>query len=62
MGDTEYGVEITNRQQFLAPFSEPLLACVNLTLRAVAIPARMEFDLLIPTARPEQLCGNEQWR
>ena len=45
----EYNMEITDGQQFLAPFSEPLLACVNLALWAVPIPARMEFDLLIAT-------------
>ncbi len=39
MGDAENDVEVSDRQQFLAPFSEPLLACVDLALWAVPIPA-----------------------
>ena len=39
MGDAKNNVEVTDRQQLLAPFSEPLLACVDLALWAVPIPA-----------------------
>ena len=62
MGDAKNDVEVADRQQLLTPFPEPLLPCVNLALGAVAIPAGMEFDLLIPAANtliamPAQSCG-----
>ncbi len=37
--DAEDDLEVSNGQQFLAPFLGPLLACFDLALRAVAIAA-----------------------
>ncbi len=39
VGDAEDDMEVPDGQQLLAPLSEPLLACVDLALRAVAIAA-----------------------
>jgi hypothetical protein len=39
VGDAEDDMEVSDGQQFLAPFLEPLLACVDLALGAVAIAA-----------------------
>ncbi len=39
VGDAEDDMEVSDGQQLLAPFLEPLLACVDLALRAVAIAA-----------------------
>ena len=50
MRDAENNMEVFNGQQFLAPFPEPFLTCVDLALWAVPIPARMKFDLLMPAA------------
>ena len=50
MRDADNNVEVFNGQQFLTPFPEPFLTCVDLALWAVSIPARMKFDLLMPAA------------
>jgi hypothetical protein len=39
VGDTENDVIVPDGQQLLLPFSEPLLARIDLALRTVAIPA-----------------------
>jgi hypothetical protein len=47
MWDAENNMEVFDGQQFLTPFPEPFLTCVDLTLWAVPIPAGMILDLLI---------------
>ena len=46
--DAENDVEVPDGQQLLSPIAEPLLACIDLTLRAMAIAAGAESDGLIP--------------
>jgi hypothetical protein len=38
MGHAEHHVEIAHREQFPSPIAQPLLACIGLTLRTVAVP------------------------
>jgi hypothetical protein len=49
--NTENNVVVPDRQQLLLSFAEPLLACVDLALRAVTIPAAEKRDGLITTAK-----------
>src|SRR5512143_2685709 len=44
MGHAEHQVEIADRQQFPSPGAQPLLPCVGLALRTVAVSAGVVRD------------------
>jgi hypothetical protein len=46
--NAEDNVKVADGQQLLSPIAEPLLASIDLTLRAMAIAAAKERDSLIP--------------
>src|SRR5580704_17155894 len=50
MWHAEDHVEIAHREQFPLPGEQPLLACVGLALRAVAVSAGVIRDGLMPAA------------